>query len=315
MNDPTTFLISIVVPVYRSETIVPHLCKSLKDALLQYNFEAILVNDCSPDGSWEAIREQASLDPRIHGVNLRGNVGQDRAIMAGLNYAKGDYVVIMDDDLQHNPHDIPRLVEEIVSHGDVIYANFHVKKQTAFKNLLSWGAGKVAEVVMNKPPHIYLSPFKIMKRDIAKQIIQYRGPFPYIDGLLFQVTDNIYQVDVHHQARHEGATTHTFWKQANLFLTLATNFSIIPLRFISIFGTICALVSFLLGFYFFAIYFLKGVVVVGWTALALINLFIGGMVMISLGIMGEYIGRILMNVNQSPQYVVKQTLNISTDSE
>jgi undecaprenyl-phosphate 4-deoxy-4-formamido-L-arabinose transferase len=294
---------------------VSHLCKSLKDALLHYNFEAILVNDCSPDDSWNAIREQASFDSRIHGVNLRGNVGQDRAIMAGLNYAKGDYIVIMDDDLQHNPLDIPCLVDQIVSHGDVIYANFLEKKQTAFKNVLSWGAGKVAELVMKKPPHIYMSPFKIMKREIAKQIINYHGPFPYIDGILFQVTDDIHQICVHHHTRHEGVTTHTFWKQANLFLTLATNFSIIPLRFISIVGTMCAFLSFLLGFYFFAVYFLKGIVVVGWTALALINLFIGGMVMISLGIMGEYIGRILMNVNQSPQYVVKQTLNISADSE
>jgi len=315
MSQTPPFTLSVVIPVYRSESIVPLLCDSLRNALRGFRYEIVLVNDCSPDGSWTAIRKEAEQDSRFRAINMRVNVGQDRAIMAGLNFAVGDFVVIMDDDLQHLPDDIAKLLNHIQTGSDIVYANFFKKKQTWLKNLMSFGAGKVAEYVMKKPSHIYLSPFKIMRREIVKQILQYRGPFPYIDGLIFQVTSNVDQITIEHYPRQAGRTTHSFWKQVNLFLTLGTNFSILPLRIITTLGAVFAGLSFLLGVYFFAIYFINGVVVVGWTALTLINLFIGGMMMISMGIIGEYIGRILMNVNQTPQFVVKETLNISAPGD
>lgn len=299
--------ISIVIPVYRSEDIVPRLCQAMRDALGAHAFEAVLVNDRSPDGSWQAICAEARSDPRIVGVNLRVNVGQDRAIMAGLSRARGNMIVIMDDDLQHRPSDIPSLIREIRKGYDVVYAAFHEKRQTRFKNFGSWVAGKVAEKVLRKPPHLYMSPFKILRREIISEILEYRGPFPYVDGLLFQITDNIAQITVEHHERHAGRTTHNVWKQAHVFLNLATNYSILPLRLMTGMGLICSASSFLLALYFLIKYFTQGISVYGWTALALMNLVLGGAVLISLGVVGEYLGRVLMNVNQIPQFVVRET--------
>jgi undecaprenyl-phosphate 4-deoxy-4-formamido-L-arabinose transferase len=311
MNNP---YLSVVIPVYRSADIHPELCRALREALAPYAFEVVLVNDCSPDASWAAIQKEAAGDRRFIGINLRINGGQDRAIMAGLNHASGELVVIMDDDLQHHPADIPLLVNKMAEGFDVCYADYHVKRQSRLKNLMSWGAGKVAEHVLNKPRDIYMSPFKIIRREVVDQMRMYRGPFPYIDGLLFQITGSITQVKVEHHERLRGRTTHTFWKQAALFLTLATNFSVLPLRLTTLTGAFCAGISFLLGLYFLVVYFVRGIPVYGWTALALINLFIGGVILMSLGILGEYIGRILINVNQVPQYVVKERINHPGDA-
>jgi len=310
----TTPEISVVIPVYRSEEIVPHLCKALKEALSAYSYEIILVNDRSPDGSWKAIRCEAEKDTRVVGLNLRVNVGQDRAIMAGLSHASGEFTVIMDDDLQHRPSDIPLLYEEVSRGYDVCYANFFQKKQTLVKNLGSWVAGKVAEAVLRKPREIYMSPFKIIRRDVVDEVLKYQGPFPYVDGLLFQITDNISQITVEHQKRHSGGTTHNFWKQSQVFLNLATNFSVLPLRLMTVSGVLCSGIGFLLGIYFLLVYLLKGIKVYGWTALMLVNLFFGGAMLISLGMLGEYLARVLMNVNQIPQFVVKERINYADRS-
>lgn len=300
--------ISVVIPVYRSAAIVPKLCSEVRDALEPFTFELILVNDCSPDDSWTAIAHEAAADRRIRAINLRRNVGQDRAIMAGLTLSRGRFAVVMDDDLQHNPHDIPAL-HAAAQHVDVCYARFPVKRQTILKNLYSWAAGKAAEVVLQKPPHIYLSPFKIMRREVVDVIVRYRGPFPYVDGLLFQVTGSMTQIDVEHHTRAEGRTTHNFWKQLHVFLNLATNYSVMPLRLMTAAGALFAGTAFLMAVYFFVERLVNGVRVYGWTALMLVSLFFGGTVLMSLGLMGEYLGRVLMNVNQVPQFVVREQLN------
>jgi undecaprenyl-phosphate 4-deoxy-4-formamido-L-arabinose transferase len=215
----------------------------------------------------------------------------------------------MDDDLQHRPSDIPALYEEVSRGYDVCYADFFKKKQTLVKNLGSWVAGKVAEAVLRKPREIYMSPFKIIRRDVVDEVIKYHGPFPYVDGLLFQITDNISQITVEHQNRHSGGTTHNIWKQSQVFLNLATNFSVLPLRLMTMGGLLCSGIGFLLGIYFLLVYLIKGIKVYGWTALMLVNLFFGGALLISLGMLGEYLARVLMNVNQIPQFVVKESVN------
>ena len=159
-----------------------------------------------------------------------------------------------------------------------------------------------------------MSPFKIIRRDVVDEVLKYRGPFPYIDGLLFQITDNISQVTVEHQKRHSGGTTHNFWKQSQVFLNLATNFSVLPLRLMTVSGMLCSGIGFLLGIYFLLVYLLKGIKVYGWTALMLVNLFFGGAMLISLGMLGEYLARVLMNVNQIPQFVVKERINYADRS-
>jgi len=221
----------------------------------------------------------------------------------------GAFTVIMDDDLQHDPRHIPALYDEVCRGFDVCYANFHRKKQTLVKNAGSWLAGRVAEAVLRKPRDLYMSPFKIIRRSVIDEIVKYRGPFPYVDGLLFQITANISQITVEHQVRLSGSTTHNVWKQGQVFLNLATNFSILPLRLVTVGGLVFSGTAFLLGIFFLVVYLTRGIEVYGWTALMLVNLFFGGTVLISIGILGEYLARVLMNVNQIPQFVVEEMIN------
>ena len=187
----STKKISIVVPVYNSQECMEPLAQRIDECLRESDYELILVNDGSADHSWEEIKRVASQNKNIIGVNLRKNSGQDNAIMAGLKQVRGDYVIIMDDDLQHNPADIPNLVSECAKGFDVCFANFESKKQKWWKNFGSWFNGKAAEIVIGKPKRIYLSPFKAIGRDVIDEIIKYEGPYPYVDGLLFTVTRNV----------------------------------------------------------------------------------------------------------------------------
>ncbi len=298
--------LSVVIPVYDSEDNLIPLHAALSDALASFTWEVVLVDDRSRDASWHRIEGLVARDPRVIGVRLRRNYGQDSAIMAGLHHARGEYVVIMDDDLQHHPRDIPALYAAVAKGYDVCFADFPRKLQTRVKNLGSWLGGKVAEVVIRKPPHIYMSPFKIIRGEVVEELLRYRGPYPYVDGLLFQVTDSVTQVRVEHHPRHAGRSSTRLRKQTVVFATLATAFSIAPLRVVTVAGFAVSLLSFLLGAFFLVLYFVRGTGVYGWTSIALTNLFLGGTILTALGITGEYVGRILMNVNALPQFTVER---------
>ena len=182
--------LSVVIPVYNSEGIILDLHKKLTNelSLLVKNYELIFVNDSSPDNIWTKIQLLAKADPHVKAISLRRNFGYDSALMAGLNYVSYPYVVIMDDDLQHNPEDIPQLLSEIEKGYDVVYGNFPLKKQSFVKNLGSWFVGKLAQFIVNKPARLQITSYKIFRKEIAKGISQYGGPYPYIDGLIFQMT-------------------------------------------------------------------------------------------------------------------------------
>ncbi|HEX2502051.1 MAG TPA: glycosyltransferase family 2 protein [Methylomirabilota bacterium] len=300
--------LSVVIPVYNSEDNLIPLHAALTEALGSFTYEVVLVDDRSRDASWHRIESLVARDPRVIGVRLRRNYGQDGAIMAGLHHARGEYVVIMDDDLQHHPRDIPALYAEVVKGYDVCFADFPRKLQTPVKNFGSWLGGKVAEIVLRKPPHIYMSPFKIIQGDVVEELVRYRGPYPFVDGLLFQVTDSVTQVPIEHHPRHAGRSSTRLRKQIVVFATLATAFSLAPLRVVTVAGFAVSLLSFLLGIFFLVLYFTQGTGVYGWTSIALMNLFLGGAILTALGITGEYVGRVLMNVNALPQFTVEQRI-------
>lgn len=292
--------ISVVIPVFNSEANLVPLCDRIREALAALSFEVILVDDRSRDGSWEVIRGIASRSPEVAGIRLRKNSGQDNAIMAGLRSARGHYVVIMDDDLQHSPADIPALHRECAKGFDVCYAKFTVKRQAAWKNAGSWLNGKAAELLIGKPPGIYLSPFKVVARGVVREIVRYRGPFPYVDGLIFMVTANITQLEgfAHHE-RQAGQSNYTLWRSVKVFLKLATNFSALPLRAATVLGFACALLGFVLTAYFLGEYLVTEKAPEGWTSLVLINLFFFGVTLIAIGLVGEYVGRLFVHANRS----------------
>lgn len=306
--------VSIVVPVYKSEDCLEALVATI-DAELQplgLRYEVILVNDDSPDRCWQVIESLCRSNLRVIGIDLRRNFGQDNAIMTGLRQTSGNVVVIMDDDLQHHPRDIPKLVEALSEDVDVVYANFRKRNHAFWKQAGSWLNGKLAEWVLDKPPGIYLSPFKAVRKEVIELVSQYDGPEPYVDGLLFQVTSRFRQVLVDHHPRLAGTSSYTFWKSLKVWFRLGTAFSIKPLRVVTwsgfLFATLGGLISLFVVLYRLAYPNDFQVAVAGWASLMVTHLMTAGVRMIFLGVLGEYAGRTYMTVSKKPQTAVRAVI-------
>ena len=300
--------ISVVIPVYNSHECVAELSRQIADALKGIDYEQIMVNDCSRDTSWEEIKKEAEKNPNLLGINLRKNGGQDSAILTGLNYASGKWVVIMDDDLQHSPYDIPALYEEAKKGFDVVYADFESKKQKLWKNLGSWFNGKISEIAIQKPKEIYLSPFKIVSGEVVREMIKFENLFPYIDGLIFQVTRNITQIPIEHHKREMGKSNYNLIKSIRVFLRMLFGFSTMPLNLASYTGFFSAAVGLVLAIVYAVEYFTGKADVTGWTTLVILLLILGGLILVSLGIIGKYLGQVYLTVNKQPKFIVKETV-------
>ena len=315
MNLPSKGL-SIVIPVYNSEGIVRELHRRLTAVLntLDADYELILVNDGSSDNSWENIKAVAEDDSHIKAISLRRNFGYDNALMAGLNYATKPYIIIMDDDLQHAPEDIPKLLEEIEKGYDVVYANFPSKQQSLIKNTGSWFVDKLARLIINKPACLQITSYKIISRDIAEGIVRYAGPYPYIDGLIFQMTRSIHRVMVTHHPRAMDQGNHGIFPSMKILFNFCTTFSILPLRIAVVLGLTISIGAgiFSVGLVLFKLWFGYSSLE-GWTSITLGITILGGVQLMSLGILGEYVGRTYMNINRQPQYVIRETLSIDPD--
>jgi polyisoprenyl-phosphate glycosyltransferase len=308
--------VSVVIPVYNSEDCVGSLVEELKAAFAVSGtgHEIILINDCSPDRSWGRITEAAEEHPAVVGINLRRNFGQDNAIMAGLGCARGHVVIIMDDDLQHDPRDMEKLIKQIEAGYDVCYANFHAKHQAWWKNLGSWFNGKVAEIVIGKPPDVYLSPYKAIARGVVREIVKYDGPFPYVDGLIFRVTRSITQIDAEHHDRYAGQSNYNLRRSIAVWLKLATGFSVLPLRIAAYMGFSLSGTGLLLALFFGVRKLLTPGTPMGWASTIVTILVLGGVQLGCLGLVGEYLGRAFIHLNKRPQYAVRETTDEPRDA-
>ncbi len=308
--------LSVVIPVYNSEGIALELHRRLTSVLETFDdpYEIILVNDGSSDNSWEKIKTIATFDSHVKAISLRRNFGYDNALMAGLNFVSYSYVVIMDDDLQHAPEDITQLRTEIEKGYDVVYGNFPVKKQSLVKNMGSWLVSKLAQLILNKPAYLQISSYKILHKEIVDGIVKYAGPYPYIDGLIFQMTSSIHRVMITHHPRTVSTGGHGILPSMKILFNFCTTFSILPLRIAVILGLA---ISVLAGI------FSIGLVIIklgfgyssqeGWTSIILAVTILGGIQLMGLGLLGEYVGRTYMNINRQPQFVIKETLSIEPD--
>jgi len=307
--------LSVVIPVYGSAPVLAELTRQIADVLtgklaLDGRFEIIFVNDCGPGDSWSVIRGLAADRGYVKGIALRKNAGQHNAIMAGLHYAAGDVILMMDDDLQHSPADIPLLYAKIVEGYDVCYAEFRSRSHAAWKVLGSAFNDRVAQFLLKKPRGLYLSPFKAIRAEIRDELVKARGPNVYLDGLILTVTGNFATVTVDHHARHCGTSGYSFSRSVSLWLKMATNFSITPLRLATFIGLMFSLMGFLLAAWLAFERLANNNVPQGWTSLAVIVLFMGGIQLLALGAIGEYLGRVFLTLNNRPQFVVASTLNL-----
>ncbi|MEO5368094.1 MAG: glycosyltransferase family 2 protein [Magnetococcus sp. WYHC-3] len=299
--------ISVVVPIYNGEPCLQELVCQITKALRNHPHELIFVEDQSTDDSWGEIQRLCKTEPNLVGIRLRKNAGQDSAILCGLRQARGRFCVILDDDLQHDPQDILTLYAQCQKNDlDVCYAHFPARKHSWWKRAGSWLNGKLAEIVIAKPKHLYLSPFKIMRQEIATEIIKYTGAFPYVDGLILAVTHNIGQVEVTHHARYKGESTYGMAKSLVVFMRVATGFSVWPLRLSTCIGMVCSMGAFALALFYLAQYARNGHRVEGWITIVILQLLLGGLGLVSVGMVGEYLGRLYLNSNGKPQATIKE---------
>jgi glycosyltransferase involved in cell wall biosynthesis len=303
-------LISVVIPVYNGARTIGPLVERLLAALSGSPLQIVLVDDGSVDASDEVCR---ALSGRHAGmvtyVKLGRNFGEHNAVMAGLWHARGDYAVIMDDDFQNPPEEVGRLIDHARRHGyDIVYTHSPVKHHHWLRNLSSRLNDRVANFMLNKPRHLYLSSFKCLSRFLVGQILKYRGPYPYIDGLALRCTRNIGIIEVRHAPRREGRSNYTPRKLLRLWLNMFVNFSVMPLRVSTVVGLASSVLGLALGVEVLVERLVRPGVPVGWASVLVPIVLFSGVQLVMLGLLGEYLGRLFLTENQTPQFVVREVV-------
>lgn len=304
-------LISIAIPCYNSSKTLPTVVEEIKNTFAEnsaYDYEIVLVNDNSPDNTFEVIQKLCQQDPKIVGVDLSKNYGQSSAQMAAVNYIKGDIAVFMDDDGQHPPAELFKLVKEVENGNDLVYACFPDKKHSAFKRITSNINSKLLEATNRKPKDIKITSYFALSKLSIDGLKKYKSPYPSICGYLLQITRRIVNVEIQHRERLAGTSNYNLKKLLRLWLQGFTNFSIAPLRFASMLGLVFAIVGFCAMIYYIICRLVLPNVAVGFTSIVSIMLIIGGLIMLMLGIIGEYIGRIYILLSNMPQYEVRDVI-------
>ena len=291
-------LVSVIIPCYYSEKTIAKVVELVMEEFHKnegYECEFVLVNDGSKDRTFEEIRRLGEKYPNVCGVNLMRNFGQHNALMAGFQYTKGDYVLGMDDDMQTHPSQIFKLIHKMEEGYDVVYGVYPVRKNSPLKNLTSKLNEVSSRIMLNRPKDIVSSNFWMVTRAVRDEVIKYDSFNPYVDGIFYRITHNIGNVPVEHHKREYGTSGYTFRKLINLWLAY-WNFSVIPLR-ISFFNKI-----------------LHPAVPVGWSSTLCVMVVFFGLVLMVLGVVGEYLGKIIMILNNTPQYIVRETINAADNN-
>ena len=307
---------SIVIPVYNGAAWMDELINRIGVVMEQEapdRFEVILINDCSPDATtWPAIKRNAERHPWVRGIDLLYNVGQHRAIICGLHQARGQFVLTMDDDLQHPPEEIQKLIMAIHDDDEIlcVIGRYETKRHNAFRNAGSRFYQKLMAWTYGKPPGIQATSFRIMRKELVEALLACRTARPQISPLIISLTRKIKNVSVQHEAREHGQSGYTLRKLIGLTFDAVINASTAPLRLFSIFGFVCAGASVLLMTGFFLNWLTAGVSVAGYTSQILLITFFGGMGLAGLGVLGEYIARIITELTGPERFRIRETTEI-----
>ena len=314
-----TNLLSFIIPCYRSEETIQLVVKEILETVLEkptYDYEIICVNDFSPDNVYQKLKELSLKNPKIKTINLAKNMGKHAAIMAGYSYAKGDYIVNLDDDFQCPMNELWRLLAPVErDECDFSTAKYYGKKQSIWKRFGSDFNNLTSRILFNKPRGLRFENFSIMKRFVMCEIINYSNPYPNLEGLVLRVTHNIIQVKMKLRNRaDDNDTGFTFLKNISLWMSNLTSFSIKPLRVSIFLGLSFAISGFIYGLFIV----IKKIIIgpempTGFPSILASILFSNGVIMILLGIIGEYVGRIYISINAAPQFVIKDTINIDNE--
>ena len=310
-------LVSIVIPCYNSqETIgkVVELAREEFRKLKDYDCEFVLVNDYSRDNTWQVIKELSQRYPNVKGIHFAKNFGQHNAIMAGLSYTKGELIVGMDDDMQNHPSQIPQFLKKMEEGFDVVFGVFKERKFSAIKNITGSVSRFLLWRLLDRPKDIQMSSFWCCRRYVRDEVVKYDGYNVFLQVLFFRTTHNIANIEIEHYARESGSSNYTFKKGLKLFMS-CLNFTVIPLRVATFMGTLFSAAGFLGALVVLIRKLLDPTIAVGWSSLMCALLVFFGFSFLMLGIIGEYIGKLILNINRTPQYVIREKANITEKKE
>lgn len=307
-------LISFVIPCYRSENtiefVVDEVIQIVNQRKEQYDYEIILVNDCSPDNTFYKLKALAENNCKIKVIDLAMNVGKHGAIMAGYAHVQGDYVIGIDDDGQCPSDKLWDLIQPLEEGHDMAMAKYPVKEQKGYKNFGSKINNKMSQIMLEKPGDLVFSNFTARQKFVCDEMSKYPNPYPYLEGLSLRTTRDVVLVPMEERKRMAGSSGYTLKKSLSLWFNGFTAFSVKPLRIASIVGFLVAAIGFIYGFYTIINKILHPNVFVGYSSLMVALLFLCGVIMMMLGMIGEYLGRIYICINKAPQYVIRKTINL-----
>jgi glycosyltransferase involved in cell wall biosynthesis len=301
--------VSVIIPVYNSEKTLVELTDRLTVILskITKEYELILIDDCSSDNSWQVLKELHQKDKKIKIIHLQKNFGQHNAILCGFNHANGEYIITLDDDLQHPPEEIPKLISKIEEGYSVVYGKYKIKHHSRIENFFSNRFQMFIHYILEIPNTIFISSFAIFTSDVVKNIISIKSSYVFLPALVRRsvLANKITNVDVIHDPRKVGKSNYNIGKYLPLSLNLIINYSVLPLLIVGIFGILISVMSFCYGIYIIGRYLIDPTnTLMGWNSLMVALTFLGGMILFSIAIIGEYLRRILTEVSYGQQYVI-----------
>jgi undecaprenyl-phosphate 4-deoxy-4-formamido-L-arabinose transferase len=315
MPDPA---LSFVIPLYRSAETIGDVVRDIERLAVEGGHEVVLVNDGSPDNTAEVCRElvkgaaaRQPADRRVPIVLVEHarNFGEHNAVLTGWRHARGAHIVNLDDDGQHPPAEAVRLWEQAKAAGlDVVFGHYVVKQHSWWRNLGSWFTNRMTDWALDKPAGFYLSSFRCVTAFAAKQVSAYAGPYPYLDGLLLQVTQRIGSIEVRHEPRRAGTSTYTLRRLIRLWLSAWVNFSVLPLRVATVLGFVVAASGLIALAWVLWLWWIDQGPPYGFGWIMSAVLIFAGTQLVMLGLIGEYVGRMFLAVNQRPQAVVREVV-------
>lgn len=316
-DEKQNLLISVISPVYGCEACLHELCNRLFTSLekITFDFEILLVDDASPDQSWELIKRLSSLDSRVKGIQLSRNFGQHYAIAAGLQHATGKWVVVMDCDLQDKPEEISRLYAKAQEGFDVVMGKRAERKDLILKRMFSRLFYKLLSYLTNTKHDRRIANFGIFHHKVIQAVLSMHDTIRHFPSMVQWVGFNRTSIDVEHSSRKHGKTSYTFKKLLHLSMDVILGFSTKPLRLMVKFGIYISLFAFLFALYNLYQYFSGGVDISGWTSLVISIWLLSGVIIFLIGTVGLYIGKILDGVKDRPKFIVSKTINLGRVQE
>ena len=311
--DNYTKKLSFVIPCYNSQSTIEPVIEGILKKVSErdtYDYEIITINDCSPDDVISVLHKISKENPKVKVVDLAKNVGKHTAVLVGYRYATGDYVISLDDDGQCPIENLWELIKPLEEDHDMAMAKYMSKNESFVKQMGSRLNHKVSQILLNKPKELVFTNFIARQNYICKAMAEYDNIFPYLEGLTLQITRDIVLVPMEENPRMQGKSNYTLKKSISLWMNGFTAFSVKPLRISVFIGTIIALLGFIFGLVTIIRKIINPAVAIGYSSIMVTILFCSGMILMMLGLIGEYLGRVYMSVNNYPQYVVKHTYNI-----